>query len=133
MVGFQFSRNDDHQAVFAEGTITGIRGERGAGFHHLILGMQLHVNPVPEASPERPRLTGLIADVHAGNSNLGRFVGLPWRLGSIWAPSRQARSQMACLECDLGRSRLEAVEALRAGGNQHDQKEQGYTWGRENE
>jgi len=117
MAGFQFSRNDDHQAVFAEGTITGVRGERGAGFHRLVLGTQLHVNPVPEASPERPRLTGLIADVRAGNSNLGRFVGLPWRIESIWTPSRQARSQTAYLECDLDRSRLEAIEALRAGGN----------------
>jgi hypothetical protein len=116
MLGFQIHRNDDSQAVFAEGTIAGMRGETGAGFYRFILAVRLHINPAPDPSSGRSRMTGLIADVHVGEGvNLGRFVGHPWQLGNILVPTRQARSQEVYLECDMDRGRLEAIEALRAG------------------
>jgi hypothetical protein len=118
VLDFTIARNGNSQVAFAEGNITGMRGERGAGFHRLILKVRLHINPAPDSAPgSRPALTGLVADMFNGGVCLGRFTGHPWRWGGVEAPSVQAQSQELYLECDMDRARLEAVEALRAGGD----------------
>jgi hypothetical protein len=117
VLGFTINRNDDVQAVFAEGTISGMRGERDAGFCRLTRAIWLYINPAPDTGSGRPRLTGLVADVHTGGLNIGRFVGHPWRWGVLQVPAYQAQSREVYLECDMDRSRLEAIEEIRARGN----------------
>jgi hypothetical protein len=113
---FEIKLDDDWQAVWAEGTVIGMRGERGAGFFRLILAVRLHINPVPERTPgHRPHLTGLTADVFVNGVNLGRFVAHPWRWGVLEAGPMRSHSSEVYLECDLDRGRLEAIEDLRGG------------------
>jgi hypothetical protein len=118
MQDFRLAREDSPQAVFAEGTVAGMRGERGAGFCRLILAVRLTISPVMETGAvHRPALTGLVADVFHGGVNLGRFTGFPWRLGIVQSPTVQADTRELYLECEVDSARLDAIEALRAGAD----------------
>lgn len=99
--------------TWAEVSLVDVRGGNGLGFHRLSFDFKLHIDGADQTTAER--LIMLFADVTVGAKPLGRATAVPYQL-PIRVVAWSTASQVA-LEMDLERSRLEAVEAVRNGGD----------------
>jgi hypothetical protein len=98
---------------FAEGEVATVLGQRGVGFHRLMIELKFVVDPHPQPSP---RVTQLVADVMGpSNQLLGRAHPSPNHLPM--GAYDFVHDHRVTMSLDLDRKRLEAIEDLRAGGD----------------
>jgi hypothetical protein len=103
---------------FGTGSISRLRGEQALGFYRLNMTIDFVVEPAGSATEQDPpALTELVAEARIGGRFLGRFV--PAETGSLPLRSYPGHSNQSSvtLTCELDRSRVEAIEEARAGGN----------------
>jgi len=104
--------------TFASGSISAIQGKPGLGFFRLIVTVNLVVQPhgTTAAQDDVARLTALTAEVRTGGKPMGRFL-VPMETLPVQSHPASAVQTSLQLEGDLDRARIEAIEAVRAGGN----------------
>lgn len=99
-------------------TYAGVRGTPGVGFFRL--GIRFSVTIAPRGGEmgggDVPELAELFAEVHIGGRPVGWFTPQRALLPLQPYPGRVKNTTIE-LCCDLDRARVEAIEAVRAGGD----------------